>query len=434
MKVERIREKDNKLELLVELSVAETSEELQRIAALEIAKNGFDYESGSTVSPVDFMREKLGDVEAAFVFDEGIMRHRTSFALTAARVDAIGSPIYRCSDHAVEGRPFKFQLVCVPVPCYELSDYGPVSISVPNYEVKEAEIEMELSRMAEAASISVTDTSHDVVVKGDKVELAMETTMGGNTVKSLCTDGREYATGVFAMPDEFDEAVIGMKVGETKSFSFLGPDIALDENGKVKMDRYDTTVTVKRIISSQKPAIDDAWAKTVMPGVTSLEQLRAKVAERVRERHEADFERTAVMLAGNELAKRLEGEIPDIIYGVAIKEARQELGRELAEQNITQEQYLAQKGITQEQLNNALMMQVRSQLTRQLALNAYAEHKGIVAEEEDMNAFFESIAPGKANFAHADFKRDGRMYAARCAATRLKAGKRAVAEADVKRI
>lgn len=434
MKVEKVREKDGKLELLVELSVAETDQELQRIAAYEMAKAGLSLDDADDQEPIDFLMDKLGRAEAPFIFDEGIMRHRAPFALTAAQVDTIGAPVYRCGAHAQSGKAFSYQLVCVPVPDYELDSYDPVSITVPTYAVKEEEIDAELARMAQAAAVSVTDTSHDVVMKGDKVELAMDTTMNGETVCALCTEGREYSTGVFAMPDAFDEAVIGMKVGETKSFTFEGPDIVPDADGNVKMDEYATTVTIKRIIEAKAPEPDDDWAKTVKPGIQSLAQLREEVAKKIREQHETDFDRTAQMFAGNELAKRLVGEIPDLIYGVAVKEAREGFDEQLRRENRTLDAFLAAEDMTQEQLSNALMMQVRTQLTRQFALNAYAKHLGLVVNEDDLNAFFESIAPGNANLAHADFDRDGRIYAARCAALRLKAAKRAVEEADVKRL
>lgn len=434
MKVEKVREKDGKLELLVELSTAETAQELQRAAANEMAKRGLSMNDVGDQEPIDFLMDQLGRAEAPFIFDEAIMRRRAPFALTAAQVDIIGSPVYRCGEHAQSGKPFSYQLVCVPVPDYELESYDPVSIAVPTYAVKEEEIDAELARMAQAASVSVTDTSHDQVMKGDKVELAMETTMNGEKVRALCTDGREYSTGVFAMPDDFDAAVIGMKVGETKSFTFEGPDIVPDENGNVKMDEYATTVTIKRIIEEVAPEPDDNWAKTVKPGIESLAQLREEVRAKIAEQHEADFERSAEMFAGNELAKRLQGEIPDLIYGVAVKEAREGFDEQLRREGRTLDTFLAQEDMTQEQLNNALMMQVRTQLTRQFALNAYAKHLGLVVNEDDLNAFFESIAPGNANLAHADFDRDGRIYAARCAALRLKAAKRAVEEADVKRL
>lgn len=431
MKVERVREKDGKLELLVELSVAEADQEIQRAALHELSKRGIEYDAEATVAPMDFLAEQLGQAEVPFVIDEAIMRRRAPFACTAAQVDIIGAPVYRCSEHAVSGKPFQYQLVCVPVPEYELDDYGPVSITVPLYDVKEEEIDAEIARMVQAAPLSVTVTSHDQVVKGDKVELALSTTMNGAPVRTLCSEGREYATGTFAMPDEFDEAIIGMKVGDTKTFTFMGPDIVPDADGNVKMDEYETTVTVKRIIEAQVSEPDDEWAKTVKPGIETLEQLRGEVAERLRAQHEDDFQRTAQMLVGNELAKRLVGEIPDIIYGVAVKEAREGLDAQLRNANQTLDAFLAQEGMTQEQLSNALMMQVRTQLTRQFAMNAYAKHLGLVVEDDDLDAFFESIAPNNANLAHADFNRDGRIYAARCAALRLKAAKRAVEDADV---
>ena len=434
MKVEKIREKDYKLELLVELSGAEVAEEIQRIAAFEIGKNGYEFDQKSKVSPADFLRQRLGNVEASFVFDEGIMRHRASFALTAAKIDSIGTPVFRCTEHAVEGKDFEYPLVCVPVPDFEIDDYGPVSITLPNYVVRQDEVEEEIQAMAQAASVSVTDDSHDVVRKGDKVELAMETTMGGSKVKTLCTEGREYTTGAYAMPDDFDDAIIGMKVGETKTFTFLGPDIALNADGSVKMDEYETTATVKRILGSQAPEIGDAWARTVMPGVENMDDLRVKVEEKLAERKEADQQRQAELLASTELAKRFSATIPDLIYGVAVKEARENLDNKIKDQNLTMEQYLAKEGMTQEQLNHSIMMQVRSQLTRQFALNAYAKHKKLAVNDNDLNAFFESISPNQANIAHADFKRDGRMYAARCAALRLKACRLLVENANVTRV
>ena len=312
MKVERVRSKDGKVELMAELDKKEVAKEMERIANYEIAKH--NYKMGRfDEDPVEFLIRHLGADEASFVFDEGIMRHRTPFALTAAEVDVIGKPVYKCLEHANAGAPFVFHLVCVPVPEFELESYESVAITLPAQEVKTAEVDEEIQKMAQAAAVAVTDDSHDVVVKGDKIELAMETTQDGKKVKPLCTDGREYNTGTLAMPDDFDEAIIGMKVGETKSFTFEGPELELGPDGKPIMEEYATTVTVKRIIDMQPPALDDAWAKTTMPGVKSLEDLRKKVTEKLQSQHEDEYNRRAQMLAGNELAKRLKGEISDIV-------------------------------------------------------------------------------------------------------------------------
>lgn len=430
MKVEIVRTKDEKVELAAELSKKEVAKEMRRIAEYEIARHNYKL-SINDDDPVEFLRRHLGYDEASFIFDEGIMRHRTPFALTAVEMDVIGKPVYRCLEHASADKPFTFHLVCVPVPDFELENYDPISITLPTQKVKSAEIEEEIAKMAQASAVAVTDQSHEVVLEGDKVELAMETTKNGKKVKPLCTDGREYSTGALAMPDGFDAAVIGMKVGETKSFTFEGPELELDSDGNPIMEEYATTLTVKRIIDMKPPELDDAWAKTTMPDVRNMDDLRKKVKEKLVAKHNGEYDRRAQALASSELAKRLKGEISDLVYGVAVKEAREQLTSKLREENISLDDYLKKEGVEKDQLNNVLLMQVRSQLTRQFALNAYAKHFGLTAEEADIEAFFESIAPGKAWQASMDFKQEGRMYAARCAALRLKASKDLVARANI---
>lgn len=92
MKVEKAREKDGKLELLVELSVAETEEELQNAAMAVVARNGYGADRADYETPLERVRARMGLVEASFVLDEEIMRRRAPFALSAVRVDTVGAP------------------------------------------------------------------------------------------------------------------------------------------------------------------------------------------------------------------------------------------------------------------------------------------------------------------------------------------------------
>ena len=119
---------------------------MRRIAESEIARH--NYKLGiNDDDPVEFLRKHLGYDEASFVFDEGIMRHRTPFALTAVEIDVIGKPVYKCLEHASADKPFTFHLVCVPVPDFELESYDPVSLTLPTQQVKSAEIEEEISEL-----------------------------------------------------------------------------------------------------------------------------------------------------------------------------------------------------------------------------------------------------------------------------------------------
>ena len=238
MKVEKVREKDGKLELLVELSPAETAEEMQRAAGNEIAKRGAGQDDlkASGVTPSEFLANLVGASEASFLIDEGIMRRRAPFALTAERVDTIGAPVYRCSEHAQIGKPFKYQLVCVPVPEYELESYDPVSISVPSYEVKTEEIDAEIDRMVQFAATGMTDTSHDEVMKGDKVELAMQTTMDGapvNVAIALLIPGAQAGTTHLKILSKVAEALMDEDFRATVKGSTDAAEIAKTINARL---------------------------------------------------------------------------------------------------------------------------------------------------------------------------------------------------------
>ena len=111
MKVEKVREKDGKLELLVELSVAEADQEIQRAALHELSKRGIEYDAEATVAPMDFLAEQLGQAEVPFVIDEAIMRRRAPFACTAAQVDIIGLPLTACSEQRYTGAPDRKSVV-----------------------------------------------------------------------------------------------------------------------------------------------------------------------------------------------------------------------------------------------------------------------------------------------------------------------------------
>ena len=76
------------------------------------------------------------------------------------------------------------------------------------------------------------------------------------------------------MPDGFDENIIGMNVGETKTFTFEGPGI--DDDGNEIVETIECTVTVKEIQKKVVPAIDDAWVAKYMPMYKDAAALRGR--------------------------------------------------------------------------------------------------------------------------------------------------------------
>lgn len=420
---------EERIGLSVELSPEEGAEEIERAAKLVAYKRGIKPEENRL--PLEVVREQLGEEEAAAAIDREIMERLAPFVLAEQEIDIVGAPEFFSTGHATEGEAFAFAMAVVPVPAFELSSYEPVSIAVPPVAVTDDEVAEQVAALAGSAKEQATDDDHDVVRTGDVVELAMETTRDGERVRPLCAGSRTYETGKLAMPEGFDEAICGMRVGETKEFSFEGPSLEVDADGKPIMERFDATVTVKRIVKAVLPEVTDEWVSRVMPSCKTVGELEARIRTKLRAQKEAEHAKQSERLAANELAKRFEAKISDAVYEAAISEARRTLEAQLAEQKTTMKDFLASQGMEEQQLTMQLMMEVREQLTRQFALDAYARHLGLEVEDADLEAFFEAIAPGQAAAARKDFEDTGRMHAARGAALRLKANRALVEAAHV---
>lgn len=430
MKTEVVGENATTFELSIVIEADETEQEIRRAAILTAQKRKIAPDPKR--QPAEVVRSSLGKEEAAFAFDEEVMRHRVSFALTELGRDMLGVPKFACSFHVAEGEPFAFRATCVKVPQIELSSYESVSVSLPEVQVSQDEISAQIEALANASAQSVADEKRMQVNKGDDVEIALSTTREGKPVRSLTARRRLYHTGSLSMPDAFDEAICSMSVGQEKTFSFEGPSLERDSEGNPLMETFVTTVKLLAVLKSEKPALDDAWAARVMPGCASMADLRAQIAKRLRAQKDSEHARQVEQLAVSELTRRFTGSLSDEVYDAVIDEAKCSFADQLAATGTDAKQFAEKQGIDEQQLSMSLVMQARSQLISQLSLDAYARHWGLELVDEDLDVFFETISPGKARFARADFENDGRMYAARCAALRLKARRHLARQAQVK--
>ena len=169
------------------------------------------------------------------------------------------------------GQTFQFGLHLTPKPDYELTSYEPVSITIQEVSIDERQVDEQINQVAERYAEFVADDPHPVR-KGDSCLLAMESYENGEKLPGLTTDARTYSAGAGLMPDGFDENIIGMDVGETKTFTFEGPGI--DGEGNEIVETIECTVTVKEIQKKVAPVIDDAWVAKFMPMYKDVAAMR----------------------------------------------------------------------------------------------------------------------------------------------------------------
>ena len=122
------------------------------------------------------------------------------------------------------GKKFAFTMTVTPKPAYELTSYDPVEFTFPPFTPDLSGVDDQIKRIAEQYAGYGTAPEQHEVRKGDTCLISIDAAVDGVPLAGLNTPGRPYTAGEGYMPPQFDEAVIGMKPGETKTFSFEAPD------------------------------------------------------------------------------------------------------------------------------------------------------------------------------------------------------------------
>ncbi|MFR3090994.1 MAG: hypothetical protein ACLTMP_03995 [Eggerthella lenta] len=287
-----------------------------------------------------------------------------------------------------------------------------MSITVPPFEIEQAEVEEQIAQIAESYAEFVSDER----TGGERRRLpaGAQAFQNGEKMDNLSTEGRTYLTGI--MPEDFEKHLIGMNVGETKSFSFDLPGMNADDKG----DTVDCTVTVKEMQKKVVPAIDDEWVAKNLPMYRDAAALRGGITDRLTADRRAQYEAYKLQVAASELAKRFEGRIQDEVYEAMQQTLVSNLRGQLQQQGIPFEQFVQSQG-GEQQFGMIMMMQTREMLVQGYALDALFRHEKMTLTDEDIDAACRSMNPQNPDAVKREMQENGRGFALREAAERMKA-------------
>jgi trigger factor len=355
------------------------------------------------------------------MIDEAIMKDNAEIAITMLGLDIIAAPRYFSEKSAQEGQDFTFEAVVFDKPQFELSDYGPVTVNVPEIEVTDDDIQYLIERDAQGDVKLATETSRTEVRSGDDIEMAMLATQHEAPLEDISSDSRRYTVGAKLMPAEFDKNIIGHNVGETVEFDFMMPGEIDEQGNQADPVRTHAVITIKRILKNVLPELDDAWVKDHIPGCETVEEYREKLYAEA-EKEKAMKHRQAVANAcAAQLGERIVGDLPDDIFQACLQDLQDDFSREARTMHMTMDEYREKLGLNPQQFSMATMFQVEAQLRQTFALEALARHLEMEVEEEDYEKLYGLIAPGHEGLAQAQFERNGRTFVVTEAALHAKA-------------
>jgi trigger factor len=195
-------------------------------------------------------------------------------AATEARLRVAGAPRITQKEQSPEGT-LSFDATFEVYPEVKIGDLSQAEIERVSTEVTEAAIDRTIEILRKQRRTFGLRAKDEAAEEGDRITIDFEGKIDGEPFAGGKADDFPFVIGEGQMLEQFDSAVRGMKVGESKTFPLQFP---ADYHGKdVAGKEADFMVTVKKIEAQNLPAVDDALAKALGIKEGTVEGLRADV-------------------------------------------------------------------------------------------------------------------------------------------------------------
>lgn len=195
-------------------------------------------------------------------------------AASEAQLRVAGAPRIAQKEGAPEGQVM-FDATFEVYPEVSIGDFAGVEVERVSTDVTETAIDRTVEILRRQRRSFGLRGAGEEAAEGDRVTIDFEGKIDGEPFAGGRAADFQFIVGEGQMLEQFDKAVRGMKVGQSKTFPLQFPQ---DYHGKdVAGKEADFLVTMKKIEAQHLPAVDDAFAKSLGIKAATVEGLRADV-------------------------------------------------------------------------------------------------------------------------------------------------------------
>ena len=256
-----------------------------------------------------------------------------------------------------------------------LPDYDGIEVTVDDITVTDQDVEEQVQSLRERfATLNEVDREAG---EGDFVVIDLRATKDGELVEGAEVSGMSYQVGKGGMLEGLDEALVGMKAGDEKTFrsSLVGGD-QLGED-------VDVQVKVAAVKEQELPDLDDEFAQTASEFDTVEEltdDLKVRI-ERSKRLEQASAARDAVL---EKLLDMVEVPLPEGVVAEELKSRRENIEQQLMYAGMTVDQYLDSEEQTIDEFEKDLEERVRDAVAAQFVLDEVAKKEEIQPTEAEL--------------------------------------------------
>ena len=280
------------------------------------------------------------------------------------------------------GQPYHFSVTVPVLTPVELGDYHSLHFEREEATVTSEEVEQQIEALRN--SKATWEEVERPVEMGDRVTVDLKLTVDDEKISDLTNNPFELTSERPGLFSGMDEHLLGMKPGESKTFTTTIPEDYTNTKLAGKEGHYE--VTLHKIEVKNVPELDDALAEQVSNGqVTNVEDLRKAISDELladKKNRNTEALREKVLQAVIEQSTfslhplLIEQEQEDMLH---------QLSHTLEDQRMSVDQYLMLIRKSREEYLKDIEPAAEERVKRQLVLDAVRKKEGIEVSPEELD-------------------------------------------------
>ncbi|MBQ9786369.1 MAG: trigger factor [Clostridia bacterium] len=288
------------------------------------------------------------------------------------------------------------------LPEVKLGSYKGLTVEKYTEEVNEAKVEKELNQARERAARFVEAGEGSEAKLGDFTTIDFTGSVNGVEFEGGKAEGYRLELGSKSFIDNFEEQIVGMKVGDERDIKVTFPEDYPSEDLKGKEAIF--KIVLHKIENKELPKLDDEFASNTSEFET-LEEYKADIRKHLQESVDQRVQRENENRIMEKVVENSTVDIPEVLIERQLDMFVRDFETRLSYQGLKLQDYLGYMKQTEQDLRNSYKDQAVKAVKTRLVLEAVVKAEGLDVTEEELNARLTETA-GKYNKSLEEFKQN----------------------------
>lgn len=336
------------------------------------------------------MKKEIQEEVAGVLMDDTAME-----AISSQNLEVVGNPVAEESPAAVEHAPYTYSLVVEVAPTFETVEFKGLKVPDVAVEVSNEDVDAALERLVNQHS-RLVDANDSAIEAEFYVEVSAQL---GDAEARAKHNLKEWEDKYFKINDEapaaLQKALIGFKTGDTLNITASVHDILHfqdhkheDAEGDVA-ERYPWEVKVKSVRRWERPAVDDAFAKSAR-NVDSVLALRGALREEQVGQKDQEAKRTVRQALSEQLAEKNPFDLPSRLVASIYQKRVEEITERMKPYRKSFDPATLQQ--LEERERTQALFSLLEETRLFFLFKAIAKSENLEVTQEDIQAWAEKVA------------------------------------------